>query len=125
MKKLIIPAIVIAAIGGYFYYQNMQPVTTESSIAQEVDSAVQEAGAAMEETADKGVVAANDVAGADGDVFADAPEQMAEAAEEAADETMDAAEEAADETMDAAEEAMDTVSDKAEEMAEEVDHANE
>ena len=122
MKKLIIPAIVIAAIGGYFYYQNMESATSEEAIVQEVDAAVEEAGAAVEEPVEKDMMAAKEVAEGEGDVFAD-PEQMMETAEDAADEAMDAAEEAAE-----------TVADKAEEMTEqamdempqgEIDHAEE
>lgn len=92
MKKLIIPAIVIAAIGGYFYYQNMEPATSEEAIAQEVENAVEEAATGesiTEETTEAGVVASNDME-AEGDVFADVPEQMMDTTQEAA-EDMEAA----------------------------------
>ncbi|MFC6632063.1 hypothetical protein [Microbulbifer taiwanensis] len=115
MKKIIIPAIVIAAIGGYFYYQNMEPATSEAAIAKEVESAVEQAGEAMEKAADETVVASNELMEVEGDVFADAPEHMMGSAEEAA-ESMEAAAEEAEEMT---EEAMD-------EMPEEdIDHTEE
>ena len=110
MKKIIIPAIVIAAIGGYFYYTNMEAAAPESAIATEVEAAVAEAeaaGVAVKDSAEEMVAAA------DGDVFADVPEAMETAAEEA--------EETMEEAADAAEEAMDEMA----ESAEEVDHSEE
>lgn len=101
MKKLIIPAIVIAAVGGYFYYQNMEPATAEDEIVKEVDAAVEEAGVAeAEAVGEKGVVATNDTAEAEGDVFADVPEMMEEDAEEAMEAAASEAEEMAGEAMD-------------------------
>ncbi len=108
MKKLIIPAIVIAAIGGYFYYQNMEPASPEEAIAKEVETAVEEASA-VEEADEAKVVASNEMTeAAEGDVFADAPEQMMETAEEAVGDMEAVAEEA--EAM--AEEAMDEMPDE-------------
>lgn len=119
MKKLIIPAIVIAAVGGYFYYQNMGSATSEEAIAKEVDTAVEEASAVVEEPTEKGMVASNEATEGEGDVFADAPEQMMDAAEAAAGEAMDTAGETMDAAADAAEEAVDAM------PAEEIDHAEE
>lgn len=113
MKKLIIPAIVIAAVGGYFYYQNMEPATAEDEIVKEMDAAVEEAGAAEAEVAEEtDVIATYDAAEEEGDIFADVPELMEEDAE-------DAMEAAASEAEEMAEEAMGEMPE------EEIDHAEE
>lgn len=108
MKKILLPALVIAAIGGYLYYINMdtaapQAVTAEEVIMEDVHAAVAEAEAAGAgiKPAGKEVMAA-----ADGDVFADAPEAMDHVLGEAS---------------ESVEEAADTVEDS----EESVDHAHE
>ncbi|MFV8781717.1 hypothetical protein ACNKU7_04780 [Microbulbifer sp. SA54] len=110
MKKLIVPALVIAAIGGYLYYVNLETTAPETAIATEVDAAVAEAEAAGAEATPpaEGVMAA-----AEGDIFADVPEAMDTAAAEAGD--------AMEAVADTASEAMDEVA----EAAEEIDHADE
>jgi len=98
MKKLIIPAVVIAVVGGYFYYQNLEPATSEETIAKEIETAVEEAGAPEAAADEARVVATNDMAEVEGDVFADVPELMEEGAMETA---ADEAEEMAGVVMDA------------------------
>ena len=84
MKKLILPALVIAAVGGYFYYTNLEvtaprAVTAEDAMVEEVQAAMAEVEAAGPSVspADKDVMAA-----ADEDVFADVPEAMEHALDE-------------------------------------------
>lgn len=108
MKKLILPALVIAAVGGYFYYTNLdtsgpQAVTAEEAIVEDVKSAMAEA-----EAAGAGIKPAGEevMAAADSDVFADVPEAM--------DHVLDEASESVEGGMEAM---VDT--------AEDVDHAHE
>ncbi|MBY6189692.1 hypothetical protein [Microbulbifer agarilyticus] len=104
MKKLLIPAIAIAAIGGYFYYTNLdtaapqaEAVAEEEQIVEEVEAAVAEAEEMVEETEQAGDI----MASAEEDVFADVPEAMGHALDETseavAEEVAEAVEEAADE----------------------------
>lgn len=78
MKKLVLPALVVAAVGGYFYYTNLdapvpQPATVEDVMVEDVQAAMAEAEDAGTSVspADEDVLAA-----ADEDVFADVPEAM-------------------------------------------------
>lgn len=108
MKKLVLPALVIAAIGGYLYYINLdspapQAVAAEETIVEDVKAAMAEA-----EAAGAGIKPAGEevMAAADGDVFADVPEAM-------------------DHALDEASESVDEAVEAAEESAEDVDHAHE
>lgn len=108
MKKLILPALVVAAVGGYFYYTNLdapapQAVTAEDAMVEDVKAAMAEAEAAgpTANPNDEEVMAA-----ADGDVFADVPEAMGHVL---------------DETSETGESGMETMSDS----EEEIDHAHE
>ncbi|MEX2962386.1 hypothetical protein [Microbulbifer sp. TYP-18] len=76
MKKLIIPAIAIAVVGGYVYYQN-----ADSGVAGKVGAVLEKggSGAAQESDTSLAAVDVDELAGADGDIFADAPEQSLEA----------------------------------------------
>ncbi|MFD1216335.1 MULTISPECIES: hypothetical protein [Microbulbifer] len=95
MKKLIIPAIAIAAVGGYLYYTNLETsapemakdASREEAIANEMEAAVAEAQDTDVEVAEEMMAAA------DGDVFADVPEAMSDSAEDVMDEVAEAAEE--------------------------------
>ncbi|AQQ67974.1 hypothetical protein Mag101_10235 [Microbulbifer agarilyticus] len=108
MKKLLIPAIAIAAIGGYFYYTNLdtaapqaEAVVEEEQIVEEVEAAVAEAEEMVEETEQ----AAGDImASAEEDVFADVPEAMGHALDETTEAMADVAEEAAEAVQEAADE---------------------
>lgn len=113
MKKLIVPAIVIAAVGAYFYYQNQEPAAPEEAIVEELDAAVEEAAmvAGEEEAVGTKVVASNDEMEAEGDVFAD-PEQVTDGA-------VEAVEAAAEGVGDPVEDAMDEM------PGDEIDHADE
>ncbi|MEW5250771.1 hypothetical protein [Microbulbifer discodermiae] len=103
MKKLIIPAIAIAVVGGYVYYQNADSGVSAAGAAGEVGTVLEKggSGAAQESDTSLAAVDVDELAGADGDIFADAPEQSLEA-------VGDDAEKAA-----------------ATEPGEEIDHANE
>ncbi|GAB2518226.1 hypothetical protein [Microbulbifer agarilyticus] len=101
MKKLLIPAIAIAAIGGYFYYTNLdtaapqaEAVVGEEQIVEEVEAAVAEAEEMVEETEQAGDM----MASAEEDVFADVPEAMGHALDETSETMVDVAEEAIEET---------------------------
>ncbi|QKX18629.1 hypothetical protein [Microbulbifer sp. YPW1] len=112
MKKLVVPAIAIAAIGGYFYYANLdstapEAVTAEETIVEEMEAAVAEAETAAAETAKS---SEEMMASVEGDVFADVPEAMGHAL---------------DETSEAVEEAADDVADKVAEVADDIESAAE
>nr|WP_010131425.1 hypothetical protein [Microbulbifer agarilyticus] len=103
MKKLLIPAIAIAAIGGYFYYTNLdttapqaEAVVEEEQIVEEVEAAVAEAEEMVEESDQAGDI----MASAEGDVFADVPEAMGHALDETTEAMADVAEEAVEEAAD-------------------------
>ncbi|MCQ3829630.1 hypothetical protein HXX02_09225 [Microbulbifer elongatus] len=110
MKKLLIPAIAIAAVGGYFYYANLEStapqtdvVVEEEQIVEEVESAVAEAEAAVEHSED---AAGDMMASAEEDVFADVPEAMGHALDETS-------------------EAMHEMADEVEGVVEDIDHSEE
>ncbi|WP_105104359.1 hypothetical protein [Microbulbifer pacificus] len=107
MKKLVLPALVIAAIGGYFYYTNLdvpaQAVTAEEVMVEDVKAAMAEAKASG---ADIKPAGEDVLAAADGDVFADVPEAM---------------DHVLDESSESVEGGMETMAD----TAEDVDHAHE
>lgn len=112
MKKLLLPALVIAAVGGYLYYINLdapapQAVTAEEAIVEDVNTAVAEAEAAGTDVKPAGEKV---MAAADGDVFADVPEAM---------------DHVLDEASEVVEEAVETAEESAEETAEGIDHAHE
>lgn len=75
MKKLVIPVIVIAAVGGYLYVQNMDSAGAEEAVARQLEAAVEEAGAA-EMSVGADIVADNEMMEFEGDIFADVPEHM-------------------------------------------------
>ena len=115
MKKLLIPAIAIAAVGGYFYYTNLETSApqadvaveeeqvVEEQIADEVGAAVADAEIAAEDAAE---ATGKVMASADGDVFADVPEAMGHALDETS-------------------EAMDEMAEEVEEVVEDIDHSEE
>ncbi|AMX02341.1 hypothetical protein [Microbulbifer thermotolerans] len=79
MKKLIVPAIAVAAVGGYLYFQNMDSAGAEETVARQLEAAVEEAaGAEMSAGAD--MVADSEMMEFEGDVFADVPEHMVDSA---------------------------------------------
>ena len=105
MNKLIVPAIAIAAIGGYFYYANLdntapEVASSEEAIVEEVEAAVAEAEAAGTKVAES---TEEMMASVEGDVFADVPEAMEHALDETSETIEGAAEEVVEEMESAAE----------------------
>lgn len=125
MKKLVLPAIIIAATGGYFYYTNLDstkstPAMAEQVIVDEVEAAVAEA--------DAGDSVGEMMASAEEDVFADVPEAMENALGETAESIAGVADESAEVISETVSEVVsETVSEVAEaaEAMDEVDHGEE
>lgn len=76
MIKLIVPAVLIAAAGGYFYFQGQLDTESSSDLVKQVDAALLEAKEDAVSLPPEEALASSEMLPTDGDVFADAPEHM-------------------------------------------------